>query len=70
MYDCFMGSGTTAKMAHVYKRNWIGSELSKEYLKDAENRLNEAQKRLTEAQKQLQALITKWNALKVKQNGL
>jgi site-specific DNA-methyltransferase (adenine-specific) len=39
VYDCFMGSGTTAKMAHIYKRNWIGSELSKEYLKDAENRL-------------------------------
>ena len=24
IYDCFMGSGTTAKIAHIQKRNWIG----------------------------------------------
>jgi site-specific DNA-methyltransferase (adenine-specific) len=34
-----MGSGTTAKMAHIYKRNWIGSELSKEYVELANKRL-------------------------------
>ena len=39
IYDCFMGSGTTAKMAHIYKRNWIGSEMSKEYVDLANNRL-------------------------------
>lgn len=31
VYDPFMGSGTTAKMAKINKRNWIGSEISKEY---------------------------------------
>jgi site-specific DNA-methyltransferase (adenine-specific) len=39
VYDCFMGSGTTAKMAHIYKRRWIGSELSKEYTELANKRL-------------------------------
>ena len=32
VYDPFMGSGTTAKMSIILKRNWIGSEISKEYL--------------------------------------
>ena len=31
VYDPFMGSGTTAKMAKINKRNWIGSEVSYEY---------------------------------------
>lgn len=31
VYDPFSGSGTTLKMAHLLKRNWIGSELSVEY---------------------------------------
>lgn len=39
VYDCFMGSGTTAKMAHIYKRNWIGSEMSHEYVDLANKRL-------------------------------
>lgn len=39
VYDCFMGSGTTAKMAHLQKRNWIGSEISKEYCDIAEKRI-------------------------------
>jgi site-specific DNA-methyltransferase (adenine-specific) len=39
VYDPFMGSGTTAKMAHLQKRNWIGSEMSKEYIDLANNRL-------------------------------
>lgn len=39
IYDPFMGSGTTAKMAHIQKRNWIGSEISPEYCKLAEKRI-------------------------------
>ena len=39
VYDCFMGSGTTAKMAHLQKRNWIGSEMSKEYVDLANKRI-------------------------------
>jgi site-specific DNA-methyltransferase (adenine-specific) len=39
IYDPFGGSGTTAKMAHIYKRNWILSEISKEYCDLAEKRL-------------------------------
>jgi len=41
VYDCFMGSGTTAKMANLNNRNWIGSEISKEYCEIAEKRINE-----------------------------
>jgi site-specific DNA-methyltransferase (adenine-specific) len=39
VYDCFMGSGTTAKMAHLLKRNWIGSEMSSEYCDIANKRI-------------------------------
>jgi site-specific DNA-methyltransferase (adenine-specific) len=39
VYDCFGGSGTTAKMAHKWKRNWILSEISSEYCDIAEKRL-------------------------------
>jgi len=39
VYDCFTGSGTTLKMAHLQKRNWIGSEISAEYCKIAEKRI-------------------------------
>ena len=39
VYDPFMGSGTTAKMAIINKRNWIGSEISKEYCEIAEKRI-------------------------------
>ena len=39
VYDPFMGTGTTAKSAHIYKRKWIGSELSKEYHKLSIERL-------------------------------
>ena len=42
VYDPFMGSGTTAKMAIANKRNWIGSEISKEYREIAEKRINES----------------------------
>ena len=39
VYDCFMGSGTTAKMALKNNRDFIGSEISKEYCKIAEQRI-------------------------------
>lgn len=39
IYDPFMGSGTTAKMAHLQKRKWIGSEVSSEYCQIAEKRI-------------------------------
>jgi DNA modification methylase len=39
VYDCFMGSGTTAKAAHQLGRNWIGSEISQEYVDLANKRL-------------------------------
>ena len=39
VYDCFMGSGTTAKAAHQLKRRWIGSEISSEYVELANKRL-------------------------------
>jgi site-specific DNA-methyltransferase (adenine-specific) len=40
IYDCFGGSGTTAKMAHKWKRNWILSEISEEYCNIANKRLD------------------------------
>jgi len=40
VYDCFMGSGTTAKMAKHLDRNYIGSEISKEYCEIINERLN------------------------------
>ena len=39
VYDPFMGSGTTAKAAHLSKRQWIGSEISAEYVDIANERL-------------------------------
>lgn len=41
VYDCFLGSGTTAKMAIRNKRNWIGSEISEEYCKIAQERIDQ-----------------------------
>jgi len=41
VYDCFMGSGTTAKMAILNKRKWIGSELSAEYCEITHERLKQ-----------------------------
>ena len=37
--DPFMGSGTTAKMAILNNRNYIGFELNQEYCKIAERRI-------------------------------
>ena len=39
--DPFMGSGTTAKMAILNKRNYIGFEISKEYCDIAEKRMQD-----------------------------
>jgi len=38
-YDPYMGTGTTAVAAIEEKRNWIGSEISKDYLDIANKRL-------------------------------
>ena len=42
IYDPFMGSGTTAKMAILNNRNWIGSEISSEYCNIIEERIKKA----------------------------
>lgn len=41
IYDPFMGSGTTAKACQDLNRNYIGSEISKEYCDIAEERLKQ-----------------------------
>ncbi len=41
VYDPFMGSGTTAKACQDLNRNYIGSEISKEYCDIAERRLGQ-----------------------------
>lgn len=40
VYDPYMGSGTTALACVKYKRNFIGSELNKEYVELANKRIN------------------------------
>lgn len=40
VYDPFGGSGTVAKMAHILNRNWIISEISKEYCDIAKKRID------------------------------
>jgi len=42
VYDCFMGSGTVAKMSILNNRNWIGSEISNEYCGIIEERIKKA----------------------------
>ena len=39
IYDPFIGSGTTAKIAQMLNREWIGSEISEEYVQITEERL-------------------------------
>ena len=39
IYDPFMGSGTVAKVAILMNRNYVGSEMSAEYVAGAEKRL-------------------------------
>lgn len=41
IYDPFMGSGTTAKMALLNNRQYIGSEVSAEYVEIAKERLKQ-----------------------------
>jgi DNA modification methylase len=41
VYDPFMGSGTTAKMAMLNNRHFIGSEISQEYAETALNRISQ-----------------------------
>lgn len=41
IYDPFMGTGTTAVVSKKLKRNYIGSEISEEYIKVANKRLKE-----------------------------
>ena len=48
VYDPFMGSGTTAKMAYLLKRNYLGSEISTKYCAIAEERLANAKHNLFE----------------------
>ena len=43
VYDCFMGSGTTAKMAILNNRKYIGSELSADYCEIIKKRLSNTQ---------------------------
>lgn len=40
VYDPYIGSGTTALAAAKYRRNYIGSELNKDYIKIAEKRID------------------------------
>lgn len=42
VYDPFMGSGTTAEMAILNKRNWMGSEISEQYMTIINEKLKEA----------------------------
>jgi site-specific DNA-methyltransferase (adenine-specific) len=46
VYDPFMGSGTTCKMAQLNNRNFIGIEISEEYCKIAEERIKNTPKTL------------------------
>lgn len=39
VYDPFMGSGTTGKMAKILLRDYLGSDISKEYCEIAEKRI-------------------------------
>lgn len=39
VYDPFSGAGTTALVCHKLKRNWIGSEISSEYVRISEKRI-------------------------------
>ena len=42
VYDCFAGSGTTAKMSIVNNRNWIASEISSDYCEIIKQRIKQA----------------------------
>lgn len=42
IFDPFMGSGTTGKMAKALSRNFIGIEINEEYFAEAKDRINRA----------------------------
>ena len=42
VYDCFAGSGTTAKISILNNRNWIASEISSDYCKIIKHRIKQA----------------------------
>lgn len=46
IYDPFMGSGTTAKIAILLNRKYIGSEISEEYISIIKNRIKPYQNQL------------------------
>ena len=48
VYDCFMGSGTTAKASKLLNRNYIGSEINMSYQEIIEERLKIAEETLAE----------------------
>ena len=52
--DPFMGSGTTAKMAMLNDRNYIGFELSEEYCNVSRQRIDIVQRQSTMFQKQME----------------
>lgn len=62
VYDPFMGSGTTAKMAILNNRNWVGSEISSEYCDIIEERIKTAwEEKRKEKDLQAQSLFgTEW----------
>ena len=39
VYDCFMGSGTVAKMCRLMERNFLGSEINKKYCEITKKRI-------------------------------
>ena len=43
VYDPFLGSGTTAKMAKLTHRKYVGSEINEDYFKIAQKRLSQTQ---------------------------
>ena len=43
IYDPFMGTGTTAVVAKLLKRKFIGSEISEKYIDIAEDRLKNSE---------------------------
>ncbi len=46
VYDPFLGSGTTAKVAKELKRKYIGSEINEKYFKMSKVRLENTQEYL------------------------
>lgn len=47
VFDPFVGSGTTCKMAKMLGRKYLGCDISEEYIKIAKQRLNETKEEVT-----------------------